>query len=181
MKKIIGMWMAALFLLPAVIFCGEKAGGTEGLTAEEAHQKAQNVYDDLHKAISRFGGDLDQLQKVLGENVVVAKPGGRSSSKRKVYHITPVRGVGWKVRVAGAKRASLIIRPYKAVWAGENPNTKAVMSCALAGITEPKKCAIARASELAKKAKLGQVVIHGRNGRIQKEYTYGKDPFPPKG
>ncbi|MBN1837872.1 MAG: DUF2188 domain-containing protein [Spirochaetales bacterium] len=35
--------------------------------------------------------------------------------------------------------------------------------------------------DLAKKAPLGQVVIHKQDGTIQEERTYGKDPFPPKG
>jgi hypothetical protein len=33
----------------------------------------------------------------------------------------------------------------------------------------------------AKAADLGQLVIKGRNGRIQTEYTYGKDPRRTKG
>jgi hypothetical protein len=39
-----------------------------------------------------------------------------------------------------------------------------------------KKDAIARAKCLAKAASRGQVKVHGRNGRIQVEYTYKEDP-----
>ena len=36
--------------------------------------------------------------------------------------------------------------------------------------------AIKRARQLAKQADLGQVRIHGRDGRLRTEYTYGRDP-----
>lgn len=39
-----------------------------------------------------------------------------------------------------------------------------------------KKEAIKRGRELAKESGLGQLIIHKKDGRIQKEYTYGKDP-----
>ncbi len=34
---------------------------------------------------------------------------------------------------------------------------------------------------IAKKQKPSQVVIHKKNGQIQTEHTYGKDPYPPDG
>ena len=46
---------------------------------------------------------------------------------------------------------------------------------------ETQKLAIEAAKKLAKAAPLGQVVVHGRNGRIRLEYTYGKDPERHKG
>lgn len=36
--------------------------------------------------------------------------------------------------------------------------------------------ALAYAKKLAKTSGLGQVVVHGKNGKIQYENTYGKDP-----
>jgi hypothetical protein len=36
--------------------------------------------------------------------------------------------------------------------------------------------AIKRARKLAKDADLGQVRVHGRDGRLRTEYTYGRDP-----
>ena len=36
--------------------------------------------------------------------------------------------------------------------------------------------AIKRARKLAKAGDLGQVRVHGRDGRLRTEYTYGKDP-----
>lgn len=43
-----------------------------------------------------------------------------------------------------------------------------------------KEAAIQRARDLAK-PQGGQVIIHGTDGRIQSERSYGNDPFPPKG
>lgn len=68
---------------------------------------------------------------------------------RKTYHVTLVRSA-WRVKSAGVARAD--------------------------GIFERKSQAVARARQLATKAKLGQVKVHGRDGRIQAEYTYGEDP-----
>jgi hypothetical protein len=44
-----------------------------------------------------------------------------------------------------------------------------------------KRDAIGMAKKFAKRAKLGQVIIHKMDGRIQREYTYGKDPRSTKG
>ncbi|MDO8886077.1 MAG: DUF2188 domain-containing protein [Candidatus Oleimmundimicrobium sp.] len=74
--------------------------------------------------------------------------------KRKVYHIIP-DGAEWKVKSEDASRA--------------------------ANIFDKKADAIDRAKKLAKSNPLGQVIIHGMNGKIQTEYTYGEDKFPPKG
>jgi hypothetical protein len=71
-------------------------------------------------------------------------------TKRTVYHVVPTNDGDWKVEKKGAQRAS--------------------------AVSEDKQPAIQRATELAKKAPLGQVVIHKGDGTIQKEYTYGKDP-----
>lgn len=73
---------------------------------------------------------------------------------RQVYHVVPAEK-GWEVKKEGNKR----------------PSVK----------TRLKKDAIDRAKELAKKAKLGQVIIHKKDGTIQTEYTYGEDPRRTKG
>lgn len=42
----------------------------------------------------------------------------------------------------------------------------------------------AEVTELGKtiaKNQKSELVIHGRDGKIQEKNTYGKDPFPPKG
>ena len=75
--------------------------------------------------------------------------------KRKSYHVVPFQtkiwGRKWKVKLAGK-------------------------STVANGIFKDKKDAVARAKKLAKKAKLGQVVVHKVDGTIQIEYTYGEDP-----
>ena len=41
--------------------------------------------------------------------------------------------------------------------------------------------AVSRARELATSRPLGQVVVHKLDGTIQEEFTYGADPYPPRG
>jgi hypothetical protein len=79
----------------------------------------------------------------------------RRSGGRKSYHVSKSSSGGWKVKGAGAKRASSTHRTQKA--------------------------AQKAARRLAKKQPKSQVVIHRRNGRIRTEHTYGADPYPPKG
>ena len=78
----------------------------------------------------------------------------KQTAKRKVYHVTR-KGKKWVVKRAGAKRIS--------------------------GSFRKKSRAIEAAKRLAKRWTLSQVVVHGRDGKVQTEYTYGKDPFPPRG
>lgn len=73
---------------------------------------------------------------------------------RTVYHVTPV-GDAWGVRRARRKRSD--------------------------SVHMFKDDAVARAKRLAKAAALGQVRVHGRNGRIQNEYTYREDPATSRG
>ena len=75
--------------------------------------------------------------------------------KRKVYHVTPDSEGGWDVEKEGGQRPS--------------------------GHFDKKSDAIDRGKELAKSGPLGQIKIHKQDGTIQTEYTYGKDPYPPKG
>ena len=75
--------------------------------------------------------------------------------KRTTYRVTPAEDGSWKVKKDGAERATKIY--------------------------EDKKDAVARGKELAKSTGKGQLVIHKGDGKIQTEYTYGEDPFPPKG
>jgi len=76
-------------------------------------------------------------------------------SKRAKYHVTKRPDGRWQAKAEGASRAAAVLK------------TKAVT--------------IDKARDLAKSQPLGQVVIHKSNGRIQTEYTYGKDPCPPVG
>ena len=44
------------------------------------------------------------------------------------------------------------------------------------GAWDHKDLAIEHAKELAKQGAKGQVVVHGEDGTIQEEFTYGDDP-----
>jgi hypothetical protein len=74
---------------------------------------------------------------------------------RTRYHVTSARRGDWKVKREGAQRAD--------------------------SVHEDKSDAVARARELGRANNPGQVIIHGRDGKIQTEHTYGGDPYPPKG
>ncbi|MBS3765348.1 DUF2188 domain-containing protein [Candidatus Bipolaricaulota bacterium] len=73
---------------------------------------------------------------------------------KKPYHVTPHPDGNWQVKAEGAKRAS------------SKHGTK--------------KEAVKTARERARKQS-SQIFIHGKNGRIQEERTYGNDPHPPDG
>ena len=76
------------------------------------------------------------------------------SSKRVVYVVEPRPGGDWAAQRRGTERA--------------------------ATVTVKKSSAINEARRLAQQHPLGQVVIKNENGRIEREYTYGKEPrrFP---
>jgi hypothetical protein len=74
--------------------------------------------------------------------------------KREKFHVAPDRD-RWKVQREGAKRP---IKTFK-----------------------NKKSAVDFGRKVTKNQPLGQLKIHKKNGTIQEERTYGKDPFPPKG
>lgn len=76
-------------------------------------------------------------------------------AKRNVYHVTKNNDGGWDLRKEGGQRSS--------------------------GNFDTKNQAVDRGRELAKSSGLGQLKIHKQNGQFQTEYTYGKDPYPPKG
>lgn len=76
-------------------------------------------------------------------------------SKRKVLYVSPSDNGQWSVKGQRAQRA---IKNF-----------------------ENKAEAINFGRQVAKNAELGQLKIQKRNGRFQKEYTYGKDPYPPEG
>ncbi len=75
-------------------------------------------------------------------------------AKRVTYTVAP-DGDRWKVKKRGGSRAT--------------------------GTFDRKEDAVSRGRELAKAQERGQLVIKKQNGRIQTEYTYGDDPFPPRG
>jgi imidazole glycerol phosphate synthase subunit HisF len=73
--------------------------------------------------------------------------------KKKRIHVTPHREGGWQVKKAGGEKAS--------------------------ARTKTQQDAIEFAQKIAKREK-GEVVIHGKNGRIRDSDSYGNDPIPPR-
>lgn len=72
----------------------------------------------------------------------------------KNQHVTPHSDGGWQVK-------------------GEN-NLRATI------ITKTKQEAVDRAREISRHQK-SELVIHGKDGRIQSKDSHGHDPYPPKG
>ena len=74
---------------------------------------------------------------------------------RRIYHIV-LKGETWHVRRTRARRAS--------------------------GCHTSKTAAITQAKALASRpGLLGQVVVHRRGGKVEKEWTYGNDPRRTRG
>jgi hemerythrin superfamily protein len=80
---------------------------------------------------------------------------GRSKGTRVVYRILPSPRGGWRVVKQGASRAI--------------------------STHEKKPEAVARGRKLAKKQRLGQLIVHAADGKIQTEFTYGNDPSNRRG
>lgn len=73
---------------------------------------------------------------------------------KKNQHVTPSKGGGWRV-----------------IGAGNGKATK---------ITSTKKEAVSIARKISKNQK-SELLIHGKNGRIQSKDSHGQDSFPPRG
>lgn len=71
---------------------------------------------------------------------------------RKEYHVVPHEN-GWAVKKNNASKSS---------------------AC-----TSTKSDAVIKAKELSKNSG-SEMVVHGKNGKIQYSNSYGKDPCPPK-
>jgi Uncharacterized protein conserved in bacteria (DUF2188) len=74
---------------------------------------------------------------------------------RQVFHVSPDEGGKWRVEPEGDGQTGRVF--------------------------ENKEVAERHATAQAKAASLGQVIVHGRDGRIQYEHTYGEDPRNRKG
>jgi hypothetical protein len=75
-----------------------------------------------------------------------------------------------------AKRVTYTVGPDDGRW-----SLKKRGGSRATGTFDRKEDAVRRGRELAKAQERGQLVIKKQNGRIQTEYTYGDDPFPPRG
>ncbi|WP_027309317.1 DUF2188 domain-containing protein [Caloramator sp. ALD01] len=72
----------------------------------------------------------------------------------KNQHVTPHPDGGWQVKGEGNNKATKV--------------------------TETKKEAIDIARQIAKNQE-SELIIHGKDGKIQNKDSYGNDPYPPKG
>jgi len=70
-------------------------------------------------------------------------------------HVTKRPDSQWQGKKEGAERASVVCSAQKE--------------------------AIQGSVDIAKKIGQAQVLIHGTDGKIRDEQTYGSDPYPPKG
>jgi len=75
--------------------------------------------------------------------------------KRSKFHVVPSKKGGWNIKKEGQNRASKHF--------------------------DRKQDAVKWGREKAKQEKPSQIIIHKKDGKIQSEHTYKKDPFPPKG
>lgn len=71
----------------------------------------------------------------------------------KRVHITP-HPDGWQVRPEGADRATRVV---------------------------PTQSEAIQIGRQVAQNRDGQLLVHGTNGQIREERSYGNDPFPPKG
>ena len=73
---------------------------------------------------------------------------------RRTHHVVPAPGGGWNVRRGGSKRASA---------------------------HSAKKADAVSIARTISRMQGTELVIHGRNGRIQSSDSHGHDPCPPRG
>jgi len=73
---------------------------------------------------------------------------------KKSQHVTPHPGGGWQVKGGGNSRATVR--------------------------TETKQQAVNTARQISRNQG-SELVIHGKNGRIQSKDSHGNDPYPPRG
>ena len=74
--------------------------------------------------------------------------------KSKSHHVVPNGKDGWKVIKDGASRAS--------------------------GVYDTKNEALDAARAISQNQKT-ELIIHGKDGKIQNKDSHGNDPYPPKG
>ena len=76
-------------------------------------------------------------------------------TERQVFHVLPQDEGKWRVEPEWHREA------------GE--------------VFEDKEQAVQEASDCAEAADAGQIIVHGRDGRVEYEHTYGDDPRERKG
>jgi hypothetical protein len=85
---------------------------------------------------------------------------------------------GLRTRIIGTKGRKVVHVTYRdkgSLWHVTGESGRSLVSHLR------KSDAINDARERAQAGALGQVVIHGKDGKIEREYTYGADPRKSKG
>lgn len=74
-----------------------------------------------------------------------------------------------------AKRKS-----YHVVWHAKQVRWLVKLNSKIVGLYDRKEDAVEYATSWAKSATLGQIVIHGKDHKIQREYTYPRSSDPKR-
>ena len=131
--------------------------------SEEFIRTARARIDSATQSIDRCRNLLQavRLRRELWRRTVLSVfPSHSRTSKesimaREVFRVSPAGEGKWRVEPEGAGQTGQIFAD--------------------------KEQAVQHATERAKTAQLGQVIVHRRDGRIQYENTYGEDPRGRKG
>jgi hemerythrin superfamily protein len=94
-------------------------------------------------------------RKPTAKKTTAKRTTARSTSRARTRYRVKPSPRGWQVTKQGASRAS--------------------------GTYPTQREAVRRGKELAKKAARGQLIVHGQDGKIKEEFTYGDDPRARKG
>lgn len=134
-------------------YCGGSCGCDGNCGDDYKCDKDDEFWKDSEQFAQKLKSDPEERHWLL--KIRNEKNGEAKRKMRKVYHVVSNPKGGWLVKEEKNK----------------NPSARA----------DKKSEAVGKAKELAKKAKLGQVIVHKKNGIIQTEYTYGEDPVKTKG
>jgi hypothetical protein len=92
----------------------------------------------------------------------------------KIRYSVKVRG-GYQNKHMTKPSKNYSIVPTSGGWATQRDRGERA-----SGVFPTQHEAIQRGRDLAQQTR-GELRIHGQNGRIRESYSYGNDPFPPRG
>lgn len=70
---------------------------------------------------------------------------------------------------------------YHVLWERNHWTIKKEKSRTGNGKFQNKEEALQKGRSIARSKRLGQLIVHKKDGKVQTEFTYKKDPHPPKG
>ena len=119
---------------------------TSGSATSSSSKRSRSKRTSSKTATSKRPASKSSTSKRTSAGTSSSKRTGRTA--RVVYRVTPTPTGRWAVARKGAARPSATF--------------------------DRKPQAVARGRELAKRPALGQLVVHGQDGKIQQEFTYGE-------